>query len=72
MVANMDSRSPTTNGSANTPYSDRGYTMEEATIVDKAKRTHKETTQSAARAAKVSYPRWWTALLPNARHHNGY
>ncbi len=33
--------------------------MEEATIVDKAKRTHKETTQSAARAAKVSYPRLW-------------
>ena len=33
--------------------------MEEAAIVDKAKRTHKETTQSAARAAKVSYPRLW-------------
>ena len=31
--------------------------MEEAAIVDKAKGTHKETTQSAARAAKVSYPR---------------
>ncbi|KAL0035899.1 hypothetical protein WJX77_007037 [Trebouxia sp. C0004] len=54
MVANMDSRSPTTNGSANKPYSDRGYTMEEAAIVDKAKGTHKETTQSAARAAKTA------------------
>ena len=50
----MDSRSPKTNGTATSPYSDRGYSMEEAVIVDKAKRTHKETTQSAERAAKVS------------------
>ena len=29
------------------------YTMEEAETVDKAKRTHRETTQSAQRALKV-------------------
>ena len=29
------------------------YTMEEAEMVDKAKRTHRETTQSAQRALKV-------------------
>lgn len=54
MVANMDSRSPTANGSAKTPYSDRGYTMEEAVIVDQAKKKHVETTQAAARAAKTA------------------
>lgn len=57
MVAatDMDSRAPTTNGTAVRAYGDRGYTMEEAALVDKGKRTHKETTASAARAAKVSY-----------------
>ena len=54
MVAMEATRSPTTNGTARAPYGDRGYSMEEAVIVDKAKRTHKETTASAQRAAKVS------------------
>ena len=54
MVAMESARSPTTNGTARAPYGDRGYSMEEAVIVDKAKRTHKETTASAQRAAKVS------------------
>ena len=53
MVAADSSRSPATNGTARAPYSDRGYSMEEAVIVDKAKSTHKETTASAQRAAKV-------------------
>ena len=56
MVAAMDPRSSV--GTANKPYSDRGYTMEEAIIVDKAKKTHRETTESAQRAAKVSYVRF--------------
>lgn len=56
MVAAMETaRSPTTNGAARAPYGDRGYTMEEAVIVDKAKKTHKETTASAQRAAKVLF-----------------
>ena len=54
MVAADSSRSPATSGTARAPYGDRGYTMEEAVIVDKAKSTHKETTASAQRAAKVS------------------
>lgn len=45
---------PKTNGASSGPYSDRGYTMDEAVLVDKAKRTHQETTESAQRAAKVS------------------
>ena len=46
---------PKTNGASRSgPYSDRGYTMDEAVLVDKAKRTHQETTESAQRAAKVS------------------
>lgn len=46
---------PKTNGASGSgPYSDRGYTMDEAVLVDKAKRTHQETTESAQRAAKVS------------------
>ena len=46
---------PKTNGASRSgPYSDRGYTMDEAVLVDKAKRTHQETTASAQRAAKVS------------------
>lgn len=45
---------PKTNGASRSgPYSDRGYTMDEAVLVDKAKRTHQETTASAQRAAKV-------------------
>lgn len=56
MVAAMETaRSPTTNGAARAPYGDRGYTMEEAVVVDKAKKTHKETTASAQRAAKVLF-----------------
>ena len=58
MVAMDSTRSPATNGSARAPYGDKGYSMEEAVIVDKAKKTHKETTASAQRAAKVSYLRF--------------
>lgn len=54
MVAMESARSPATNGTARAPYGDRGYSMEEAVIVDKAKRTHKETTASAQRAAKTA------------------
>ena len=55
MVAMENARSPATNGAARAPYGDRGYSMEEAVIVDKAKKTHKETTASAQRAAKVLF-----------------